>query len=29
MKHEGVLPDHEGQAEASEGEAVVGQEPGL
>ena len=29
MQHKGVLPDHEGQAEAAQGETVVGEEPGL
>ena len=29
VKHEGVLPDHQGQPEAAQGEAVVGQEPDI
>ena len=28
VEDEGVLPDHEGQAQAAQGERVVGEEPG-
>ena len=29
VKHEGVLPDNQGQTKTTQGEAVVGQEPNI